>query len=121
MKLKVTREIEITDADIEDIMVSALEGGVDYWCKSLKRPYRPKDNADYFSDELTKGTGELTFVAEGKSYKLTKENFLTGLAKYLENPRYDCFYEDGIDPGNIDATCADMIVQYALFGELVYG
>lgn len=121
MKLKITREIEITDADIEDIMASALEDGVDYWCKYVTRPDNPSANADYFSDELTKGTGELTFSVGKKSYKLTKENFLTGLAKYLENPRYECFYEDGIDPGNIDATCADMIVQYALFGELVYG
>lgn len=31
-------------------------------------------------------------------------------------------YSDGsVDCGQIDATCADEIVQYALFGELVFG
>lgn len=119
MKIKATREIEITDTDIEDIMSSALEGGVNYWTDCITRP--SGNNAEYFDQELTQGTGSLMFRVGSKTYTLTKENFLTGLAKYLENPLYDCIDGNKIDPGNIDAECADMIVQYSLFGGLVYG
>ena len=119
MKLQSTHEIEVTDNDIEDIMSAALEGGVNYWTDCITRP--DGDNAEYWDQELTKGTGVLIFRVDGRTYMLMKDNFLTGLAKYLENPLYDCIDGNKIDPGNIDAECADMIVQYALFGGLVYG
>ena len=118
-EIMVTRKLKITDTDIEDIMSSALEGGVNYWVERITRP--DGKHGEFWDQELTQGTGEITLYADGEPHRLTKYHFLTGLTKYLENPKYDCFYQDGIDPGNIDAECADMIVQYALFGELVYG
>lgn len=59
-------------------------------------------------------------------YILTKEKFLNGLAKYLKEPKYsDCLefvnHELRIDTCYIDADVADTIIQYALFGEVVYG
>lgn len=56
---------------------------------------------------------------------LDRDKFLAGFKLWLENDRdsYDAIdYSDGsVDCGQIDATCADEIVQYALFGELVFG
>ena len=60
-----------------------------------------------------------------------KEKFLEGLKRYLEAGNTDCICrregrndpragEFEIDPGMIDANEADSIIQYALFGELVY-
>ena len=118
-EITVTRKLKITDADIEDIMSSALEGGVNYWVEHITRP--DGKHGEFWDQELTQGTGSLMFRVVGRTYTLTKDNFLTGLAKYLENPLYDCIDGNKIDPGNIDAECADMIVQYALFGGLVYG
>ena len=46
---------------------------------------------------------------------------------YLQNPGYECLEEDAsnkcytIDTTCIDAGCADTIIQYALFGEEVFG
>lgn len=59
-------------------------------------------------------------------YVLTKEKFLDGLEKYLKEPKYsDCLelvdHELRIDTCYIDAEVADCIIQYALFGEVVYG
>ena len=50
---------------------------------------------------------------------------LEALKMYLKHPLYGCLKQEGqklvIDTGNIDAECTDMIVQYALFGKIVFG
>ena len=58
---------------------------------------------------------------------MTQDDLLRGLKMYLSDPEapYDITdYEHGLlvlDPCDIDATVADMIIQYALFGEIVFG
>lgn len=60
-------------------------------------------------------------------YTLNKEKFMKGLEMYLHDPRYECLEKDvsnkyyTIDTTCIDAGCADTIIQYALFGEEVFG
>ena len=48
----------LTQQDIDDIMVSALEGGVNYWCRSVvvEGDYL----GEYASDQISRG-GQLTF------------------------------------------------------------
>lgn len=57
-------------------------------------------------------------------HQLTREKFTRRLEMYLENPIYETLYlEEGkykVDVGSIDACAADRIIQYALFGEIVY-
>lgn len=60
-------------------------------------------------------------------YTLNKEKFMKGLEMYLQNPGYECLEKDvsnryyTIDTTCIDAKCADRIIQYALFGEEIFG
>ena len=57
-------------------------------------------------------------------YELDIEKFIQGFRLWLENGG-DCYGAvsgDGkVDCGEIDAGCADAIIQYALFGDLVFG
>jgi hypothetical protein len=127
--IKVHRMLMVSKEDIDDIMCSALEGGVTYWCDRCEvvGEYKGK----YASEQIS-GYGELRFhvieeFEEGiDTYELNKEKFLKGLQKWIdEEGAYDAIgCDDGqflyLDTGNIDGNTADSIIQYALFGEIVY-
>lgn len=129
--LNLSFSVVVTPEDIDDIMVSALEGGITYWANRAKVP-EEKRVAEWGHEQIARD-GELHIhVVESfdqddtEWYILTKEKFLNGLVKYLKEPKYsDCLefvnHELRIDTGYIDADVADTIIQYALFGEVVYG
>lgn len=65
---------------------------------------------------------------------LSKDKLLDGIKKYCEDAErpYDIMYEGvnsvgcstgeyGLDCCMVDAVVADMIIQYAVMGEIVYG
>ena len=129
--LNISFSVIVTPEDIDDIMVSALEGGITHWANRAKVP-EDKRVAEWGHEQIARG-GELhirvvePFDQNGTEwYVLTKEKFLKGLEIYLKEPKYsDCLefvdHELRIDTCYVDADVADTIVQYALFGEIVYG
>lgn len=129
--LNISFRVIVTPEDIDDIMVSALEGSMSYWANRTNVP-KEKRVAEWGYEQIARG-GELhihvvePFDQNGTEwYVLTKEKFLKGLEKYLKEPKYsDCLefvnHELRIDTCYIDAGVADCIIQYALFGEIVYG
>ena len=134
MDLKVEMTVRMTDEDIDDIMVGALEGGICYWCD------RVEVNGDYLgecaSEQISRG-GQLKVYPEEpyndtEMFVLDKERFTAGVKKYIAMGHADCLeierMKNGlptgrilIDPCNVDAEAADCIVQLALFDEIVYG
>ena len=117
--------VMITQEDIDDIIVGALEGGINYWCDKVK----VVDDylGEYASEQISRG-GQLLFhdSEEDKNYTLDKKRFLKGLRMYLEKPHpYDILEEIDnklqTDTCNADATVCDMIIQYALFDDVIYG
>lgn len=118
----------LTQQDIDDIMVSALEGGINYWCRRVV--VQGDYLGEYASEQISRG-GKLAvwldepFEEDKTCYLLDLDKFLAGFKLWLEKggDSYDAIdYSDGsVDCGQIDATCADEIVQYALFGERVFG
>lgn len=116
----------ITAEDIDDIMSSALESGICYWCS--RAIVVGKYYGDCASEQISRG-GILILLdgISGEPLKLTQENFLAGLTKYLENPLHpDTLYtgQNGewlINCGQIDGPAADMIIQLAVFGTIYYG
>ena len=117
----------LTRQDIDDIMVSALEGGINYWCRRVV--VQGDCLGEYASEQISRG-GKLAvwldepFEADKTCYVLDCDKFLAGFKLWVENDgdSYDAIdYSDGsVDCGQIDALCADAIIQYALFGELVF-
>ena len=123
MFLKVDVNVRIKDNDIDDIMYTALNGGITYWCYEVG--VVGKYLGKYASEQISRG-GELKLYIEDEEepYTLDKDKFVSGLSKYLSeyggfsfNER-TCIAE--IDTEDIDAEAADMIIQYAIFGQIDY-
>ena len=122
-EVKAELRVELTQQDIDDIMVAALEGGINYWCDEAAvegGEYLGK----YASDQISRGGTLLLHDTDEDAYrKLDLEKFLKGFKLWLENggDQYGAVQGHEVDGCNIDAGCADEIVQYALFGEVIYG
>ena len=123
-ELKIEFTVELTNNDIDDIMSTALEGGIVSWCDEARVVgcYL----GEYASDQISRG-GQLILndYESEEEHMLTKEKFIEGFKKYLKQPHGSDILEYvdkklRVDTCYIDADIADMIIQYALFGELVY-
>jgi len=122
-ELEIKKTLKVTEEDIDDIMVSALEGGVTYWADECVVVGEYLNQLA--SHQISKGGAVRLHDAEDDEwYELTLEKFLNGIQKWYEDgmDRYDAVQDDGtLDCCEIDAEVADAIVQYSLFGEIVFG
>lgn len=120
-EVKAELHFRVTQQDIDDIMVSVLEGGINYWCRKAE-VVGGKYLGEYASDQISRGGSLMLYDIESSDkWELTLEKFLAGLKMYVENGGAGCVWDEAIDTGEIDGCAADNIVQYALFGELVFG
>lgn len=113
-------EVELTQRDIDDIMCAALEGGICYWCDAVKvvGDYL----GEYVSDQISRGGSLVLHDAESAdTWELNREKFLNGVKQYFEDGFHVHVEDNRIDVGDIDGNDADCIVQFALFGEVVFG
>jgi len=122
-EIEVTKKLKIEQEDIDDIMVGALEGGINYWVNKVD--VVGEYLGEYASDQISNGgTLCLHDYVEESWHELTLDKFLNGIQKWYEDgyDRYNAVQNDGtLDCCNIDAGAADSIVQYAIFGEIIYG
>lgn len=112
------------DQKLQDLLTSAFEGGVSYWCEII-RYEGPKD----IKKALTYKHIELPFIEgcaviikaddEEQEYKVTRETLVRGL-EVLKNSDYKWHYHNYVEE-NWDAETADVVLQCGLFGEIVYG
>lgn len=109
---------EITDQMIDNIMVTALEGGINYWCGRANVVKKPSVETQYASHVISKG-GELKLrdAESSDTWVLTREKLESGIAKAANHAgaTVDAWYE------NHDCDSADDAVQFALFNKLVFG
>lgn len=75
--------------------------------------------------EVISRGGEIILTdVDNEKYKLTLHHFLTGLQKLIDESEE--YYLDEtqagytLDTSMIDSDIADLIIQYAIFGELVF-
>ena len=111
---------------IEDTLVSALEGGSNYWAVVIdmknKKPQREKPYLPtYITTPLSKD-GVLILrdneEDEGKVLELTREKIMQGIKVMAE--KYPKHFGDMIAE-NGDAITGDVLLQCALFREVKYG
>ena len=129
----VTKRVLLTEEDIEDIVVTALEGGIGYWAcldntgDAYENAPDDEPTAITCTKELLAGN-TVVFLDEedwedGKDtvYELNIEKLLKGVQLWLENSTFDFIDRDGkLNFDMFDAIQADSIIQYALFGEIVF-
>lgn len=107
---------EVNQEQIDDVVTTALEGGITYWCGQATTNVDLGDN--YLSEMLTRGATIMLLDSEEynpvtKEYGVWRELTLEKLLK--------AFGETKFDFDNYDAGDADAVVQKAVFGEVVYG
>lgn len=122
-ELNIEFTLSISDEDIDDIMCTALEGGITYWCREARvvGDYL----GEYASEQISRG-GELILVdsESDDEYTLTKQKLLNGIRLAISNHYYEDYKwwnSNGIETYNVDADVADVIIQLALFEDIIYG
>lgn len=128
--VKVALEIVLTQEDIDDIMCGALEGGINYWCDEAK--VMGGYLGEYGSEQIARG-GKLRLHLpepfdkdDTEYYELDLEKFKKGVELRAITPvGCNCLEQiDGkirFDTCNADAIVCDAIIQYALFGDVIFG
>lgn len=120
----ITPTIIVTNSDIDDIMTTALEGGINYWADQAETvgTLREEDKDLYISETISRGyTVEIHDAEEGEIYQLDLEKLLNGITYGVQNGFVEINNGGTIDTGDIDAIAADVIIQAALFGDVIYG
>ena len=119
---------EISDEMIEYLLCSAFEGGSTYWANNISC----KDNADmkkvggWKHEYLTKTKKKhavmyIHEIGTEEKYPITK-NYIIGALQKMDDPKNGCTKAlNRILFGDWDACDADIVLQMACFGEVVYG
>lgn len=124
----ISNTFEVTDQNVEDMMATAAYGGITYWATN-------PTEADYDETDRLGATFTIKEADSGKVYHLTREDIRKAFARlvasdqqYVGDMVHGYFLaairdadEDGIDAGHIDSTAADVLVQVACFGKVIYG
>ena len=105
--------IKISDEDLEDILFSAF-CSAKYWLYD--------ENIEYINDLEYKFQIPITDDdSEFEERTLNKEKLLTGLKQYVSEYGCSTDGEGKIDTCTLDNSDCEIILQYALFGEQVFG
>lgn len=106
---------EVKAADVDSALVSALEGGSNYWIKWVEPAYNALT-----TERIVAGVHEITVTdEEGTKKTLNRAAIHKGLRLMArEQPRH---FADLVSESDADATTGDVLLQLCLFGEVVYG
>jgi len=124
----INRRLEISDEMIEDVICSAFEGGSTYWADNVSCEDREdmKKVGGWKHEYLTrtKKKDAVLFIHDmfdEKKYPITKKSIIDALQK-MDDPKNSCTKALGrILDMTYDAGDADLVLQMACFGEVVYG
>lgn len=120
-------KVKITNEDIDNIMTTAFNGGINYWCYNAE--IVEDKYLGYLTEEKISLGGKVRLYVEEpfddyetEEYILDKNKLLKGIKMAMEKYGLDINLDDHmhISIDDVDADAADVIIQYALFGEIVY-
>jgi hypothetical protein len=131
--------IRLTNEDAADIVHGAVEGGTNYWAEvkdykwstwykdpeSTLSSIREDLPEDFVFVNIREDAEQLDLDEEPKWVGLTKENLERGVIGLIEKYPHLIHGVSNRGEGDVefdfDATSCDVIVQLAVFGEVVYG
>jgi hypothetical protein len=144
-KFQFTVPIEVDMKWVNDLLITATEGGVNYWCEDLHVVLRPsgddiKKVEDWFVANDSNGIEylkdvSLQILAGGTvlfmeieddhkdneaEYTLTLQKVLRGIQIFTNKGMTESDHLK-LDLENMDANDADLLIQYGLFGEVRFG
>lgn len=132
-KLTLPIEVELDDEFFSDILTTALEGGSNYWIDNItirvpsdqKKP-QGMPHSEWAGIAIN-NDGNIKITSTEGDEVITKNSLINGVKMWASFfPSNICFVNEAgsthsIDTCNIDASDADSILQYAVFGKLVFG
>ena len=122
-----TKKIGLTDEDISDILCSCIEGGSNYWCQiqncgeqwdEIERKL-PNDHTieEYIMALWHMGHPlHIIDIEEDSEYTIQLKDFIDAIQSVIDDGTWD-----GNDICDVDGVVGDCIMQYATFGEVIYG
>jgi len=127
--ITIQQDVVITVEDLMDIM-DAAGYGINGWADAILHvgEWLGDDTCEHLANGGKVKICLREPIEKGgkRSYEMDKEMLLKGIKMYLDDDDkpYEILYNNGvrteIDTGDVDAVVADMMVQYALFGEIVF-
>lgn len=134
--INVTVPLNLELSRLSNLLCCALEGGSNYWYQEMqlnigKEQYFPsRGQLDFYDKFFFAEEGEAVLcispdapdevpLPEGKEYfELTRSSFITALQLMAEKTpwHFSNYLTD-----NADAETGDVFLQYACFGEIIYG
>ena len=129
--IEIKKKIKLTEEDLSDILCSCFEGGCDYWCcihngtdewRNAKEQLRANGNRQPVIEDIMlymlthDAPIKLIDTEDEAALYMTMNTFMGGIKMAIENGHWDGDYID-----DVDGEVGDIIIQYAVFGELVYG
>jgi hypothetical protein len=114
------------DEFYDDILITAVEGGIGYWCVGRNYQWSDEDQTTIeVHEEEQSGDIDLGWIALDRAkirhavaVIMDRSNDLDLHESYRQ--RISEAYREN-DAGEIDADDADVIVQVAVFGNVIYG
>lgn len=112
---------QVTQQQVDDLLCTAFDG-ISYWCSSAEVIGDWPEGVKWASDALTRGRDIRLTIHDDwnettETAVLTLDNFLVGIAKAAAHMRQSVahFLDDH------DVCSADLAIQFAVLGEIVYG
>ena len=123
----ITRTVEISDELIKGVLCSAFEGGITYWANNVSS-HNNKDmkkvggwKHEYLTKTKLKDAKLIIHTIDGGEVAITEKSIIDALQK-MDSPEYK--YTKALNRilnEEYDSDDADIVVQTACFGEVVYG
>ncbi len=122
--IKIT--FEVSEQTVADTLTSGLEGGTNYWAaiagyvepKTVRFKSDPKKVYRHIDYPMNDGAVVLQDCETGKKYKLTRKKLERAVGLMAE--KYVQAFSDMVSESG-DATTGDILVQLAIFGDVIYG
>ena len=123
----ITRTVEISDELIEGILCSAFEGGITYCANNVSCHNREDMKKvggwkhEYLTKTKLKDAKLIIHTIDGGEVAITEKSIIDALQK-MDSPKYK--YTKALSrilKWEYDSDDADIVVQTACFGEVVYG
>lgn len=119
--------MNLSKEQLEDLIVTAWEGGSDYWLEISSRE-RAKINNAYPENKISFAEKISAYLLDGNSIRIidteTLEHIgdltLEKINKALSDPRISGHAESFLD-GDFDVETTDVILQIAILNGIVYG
>lgn len=115
------------DRALNTVFVTALEGGIGYWSRCSRYRWGIKDD----NGRVTEASDFIAVIEDedGTEYVIDRAVITRGIRLATEHGDWNAYHKAALSAltfGNyadldLDAETADLIVQFGLFGELVYG